>query len=326
MELGVFTILFNDLPPEECFTKAAELGLKAVELGCGGYSRSRHAPLRQLLDEPESLNRLRLLLEERGLRISGLGAQGNPVHPDPEQAARYRKDILDTLRLAELLEVDTLLLLSGCPGGGPGDRTPNWITCPWPEDYSRALAYQWNDVLLPYWRKTAELALEHGVTKLAVEPHPGFCVYNTETLLKLKNLAHPNIGANFDPSHLFWQGIDPAAAIRAMGGCIYHVHAKDCFINTGLQRLNGVLDAKPYREFSGRAWNFRTVGYGHDAHVWKVMISTLAETGYNGVISIEHEDALMSREEGLEKAVSLLSKIIIRHKNEVKWWELREEG
>ena len=82
-------------------------------------------------------------------------------------------------------------------------------------------------MLIPYWKKTAEFARNHGVTKIAFEMHPGFCVYNPETILRIREAVGETIGANFDPSHLIWQGIDPVAAIRALEGAIYHFHAKD---------------------------------------------------------------------------------------------------
>lgn len=207
-----------------------------------------------------------------------------------------------------------------------GDRSPNWITCPWPEDYTDALAYQWEDVLIPYWRNAASFAMEHGVTKLAIEPHPGFCVYNPETLLRLRKEVGTCIGVNFDPSHLFWQGIDPVQAIEDLSGCLFHFHAKDSFVNRRISSRVGVLDPKPYTRYGERSWNFRTVGYGHESQVWKNMISALAMAGYDGTLSIEHEDALMPRTEGLEKAVRLLRELTIHGKVDKPWWELRSEG
>jgi len=222
--------------------------------------------------------------------------------------------------LAEELGVDTVLVLSGCPGGCPEDKTPNWVTCPWPPVYLRILEYQWNDVLVPYWSRCAEFAALHGVTKIGVEPHPGFCVYNTETLLRLRAAVGPAIGINLDPSHLFWQGIDPAKAIAVLGDAIFHVHAKDTWINERLAEINGVLDAKHYGRVAERSHLFRTVGYGHDAEVWKGIVSALAAAGYDGALSIEHEDSLMAREEGLEKAVDFLRDIVIRGRPGAMWW------
>lgn len=326
MKLGVFTILFNDLDLGSTLDLASNLGLDAVEIGTGGYSKSTHCDMEELLRSDAAVQEYLEKFRRRGLFISALGAQGNPVHPNPQLAERYRRDFEQTVLLAERLGVDTVLVLSGCPGGAPGDTTPNWVTCAWPEDYPNILAYQWNDVLIPYWCKAAAFARAHGVTKIGVEPHPGFCVYNTETLLKLRQAVGEEIGVNFDPSHLFWQGIDPVAAIRAFGGCIWHVHAKDTGIDALNTAVNGVLDAKPYSDTGGRSWIFRTVGYGHPEETWRRIVSALAGVGYDGVLSIEHEDCLMTREEGLAKAAELLGRVAIRENVQKKWWETRPEG
>ena len=70
--------------------------------------------------------------------------------------------------------------------------------------------------------------------------------------------------------------------------------------------VNGCNDNKPYDQIAQRAWTFRSIGYGHDAKVWKDIISALRLVGYDYVISIEHEDAMMSQDEGLAKGVALL--------------------
>jgi sugar phosphate isomerase/epimerase len=182
------------------------------------------------------------------------------------------------------------------------------------------LDYQWNEVLIPYWKKTGEFAKAHGVDKIALEMHPGFCVYNPETLLRLREAVGDVIGANFDPSHLFWQGINPVSAIKALKGAIHHFHAKDTKIDERNVQINGVLDNKHYGDILGRSWVFRTVGYGHGQEVWNDMISMLKSVGYDGPISIEHEDALMSIDEGLSKAVEFLKEVIIFDTPTGMWW------
>lgn len=326
MKIGVFSIVLNDHSLEEALQKFAALGLQTVEIGCGGYSRSSHMDLDAMLTDPSYLPKVQELLKRYDMTISGLGAQGNPVHPDPQAAAQFHSDFEKTVLVAEKLGVDTVLLLSGCPGGAPGDRTPNWITCPWPQDFSQAYTYQWEEVLIPYWRRAADFAKEHGVKKLAIEPHPGFCVYNPETLLRLRREVGENIGVNLDPSHLFWQGIDILAAVDDLAGCIFHVHAKDSAINRLIAERSGILDPKPYSQFQKRSWNFRTVGYGHSEQIWKDFISRLASVGYDGVISIEHEDAFMPREEGLRKSAEFLRNIVIQDAVTTQWWEMRTQG
>ena len=184
----------------------------------------------------------------------------------------------------------------------------------------KILDWQWNEKLIPYWKKAAAFAGEHGVNKIALELHPGFCVYNTSSLLRLREAVGPAIGANFDPSHLIWQGMDPVEAIRALKGAIYHFHAKDTRVDPRNKAINGVLDTGHYGNLSDRSWTFRTVGYGHDYIYWKNMISMLKCVGYDGAISIEHEDALMSPEEGLDKAIEFLKDVIIYEQPADMWW------
>ena len=197
---------------------------------------------------------------------------------------------------------------------------PNWVTCAWPDDYQKILEYQWEQVLIPYWRGAAAFAAAHGVEKIALEMHPGFCVYNPETLLRLRKAVGPLIGANFDPSHLFWQGIDPVAAIRRLGDAIYFVHAKDTRLDPLNGPVNGMLDTKRFTREQERSWLFRTVGYGHDALVWKDIVSNLRLAGYDDVLSIEHEDSLMSVNEGLMKAIAMLKDVMIFEKCGGMWW------
>ena len=165
----------------------------------------------------------------------------------------------------------------------------------------------------------ARFAADHGV-KIALEMHPGFVVYSPETLLKLRSIAGPNIGCNYDPSHMFWQGIDPVAAIRVLGDAIFHVHAKDTQIYDRNLPLTGVLDTKPYTDERNRSWIFRTCGYGHGEEWWREFVSTLRMYGYDYVLSIEHEDSLMSPEEGLSRAAAFLNQIVIREPAAAAWW------
>jgi sugar phosphate isomerase/epimerase len=222
--------------------------------------------------------------------------------------------------MAERLGVKTVITFSGVPGGSPSDKTPNWVTCPWPEEYLSILDYQWDEVLVPYWEKAARFALSHGVSQIGLEMHPGFCVYNTETLFKLRERVGPEIGANFDPSHLMWNGVDPAAAVLKLDKALFSVHAKDVSVNEDFVRVNGVNDAKHYANARERAWTFRAVGWGHGGDVWRKIISALAMIGYDGTINIEHEDMFMARREGLEHAVAFLKPLLIREKPEGMWW------
>ena len=84
--------------------------------------------------------------------------------------------------------------------------------------------------------------------------------------------------------------------------------------------VNGVLDTKPYSKLPQRSWTFRTVGFGHDQFTWRSIVSALRLTGYDYVISIEHEDPLASIDEGLGKAVSFLKDVLLDEQPAAMWW------
>ena len=312
MKLSVLTNLFGGISLEEACQKFERLGVEAVEIGCGGYPGKAHCDPAVLLADEKKLDEFKSTLAKHNLELACLSCHGNAVHPDPAIAKEFDDDFHNAVLLAEKLGVDTVVTFSGCPGGSPADKTPNWATCAWPDDFLAVLDYQWNEVLIPYWKKTAEFAKAHGVTKIAFEMHPGFCVYNPETLLRLRAAVGDVIGANFDPSHLIWQGIDPVAAIRELAGAIYHFHAKDTKVDKYNTARYGVLDTKPYGDEIHRSWIFRSVGYGNGLDYWRDIISALRLVGYDKVMSIEHEDSLMTTDEGLEKAVEFLKESIIK--------------
>ncbi len=312
MKLGVLANLYRDKSLEEALVRFEELGLGAVEIGAGGYPGKDHAdPAALLADEDALRNFCQILKRHPSIEVAALAAHGNPVHPDAAIARQFDADFRNAVLLAEKIGVDTIVTFSGCPGDCAQSKRPNWVTCSWPQDYLEILDYQWNEVLIPYWKDAVAFANAHGVTKIALEMHPGFCVYNPETLLKLRRAVGDTIGANFDPSHLIWQGIDAVAAIRKLAGAIYHVHAKDTKMDVYNTATDGVLSNKHYGDELHRSWVFRTVGYGHDAQYWKDLVSNLRLCGYDKVLSIEHEDSFMTIDEGLNKAVAFLKEVMI---------------
>ena len=320
MKLGVLTVALGDLPFEDACRFLSERGVQMVEIGCGGFPGKAHCDAGELLADERKREAFLETLDKYHLTISALSSHGNMVHPDPEIAQRFETDFTKAILLAEKLKVPVVNTFSGCPGGSPEDKTPNWVTCPWPDDFSRILEYQWDEVLIPYWKEKAAFAQAHGVSKIALELHPGFCVYNTKTLLRLRREAGPQIGANFDPSHLIWQGMDPVAVIKALGGAIFHFHAKDTKIDKYNTAVDGVLDTRHYSDEAHRSWIFRSVGYGNSASYWKDIISALRIAGYDYAISIEHEDSLMSQNEGLSKAVATLKEVITFENTGAMWW------
>ncbi|MCL2446783.1 MAG: sugar phosphate isomerase/epimerase [Oscillospiraceae bacterium] len=320
MKLGVFTCLLSNLPLAQALDYFKSLGIEMIELGCGAYPGNAHANPKELLSDPAKLAAFKQLIADSGLEISALSCHANPLHPNKEIAAAFDADMRDTVLLAEALGVRNINTFSGCPGDHDGAKYPNWVTCPWPNDFGEILDWQWNEKLIPYWKEFAAFAKRHNVDKIGLELHPGFMVYNTETLLRLRAAVGPEIGANFDPSHLIWQGMDPIACIRAMGDAIFHVHAKDTKIDAYNTAVNGVLDNKPYGDELHRSWIFRSVGYGNDANYWKDIVSNLRMVGYDYAMSIEHEDSLMSQNEGLSKAVALLKDVMITEATGDMWW------
>ena len=321
MKLGVFNPIFQDRSFEEALDSIGRLGLEAIEIGCGNYPGDKHCQPKRLVSDSNALADFKTSIERRGLVISALSCHGNPLHPSESLSRAHIEVQHDAIRLAGKLGVERVVVFSGCPGDSPDAKYPNWVTSPWPEDYPKVLEWQWRERVIPFWQEEAKFARENGVEKICVEMHPGFVVYNPETLGRLREaVGEKIIGANFDPSHMFWQGIDPCMAIKRLGSSIYHFHAKDTHIDREKTSVDGVLDPKSYANLSERSWYFRTVGYGHDLLVWREMISALRIVGYDHVVSIEHEDALMSRDEGLKKAVEFLRSALIVEAPSEAWW------
>jgi sugar phosphate isomerase/epimerase len=321
MKLGVFNTIYLQLPLEEALDKLVALGVSAIEIGTGNYPGDAHCRPDALLGDPRALDRFRKRIADRGLMISALSQHGNPLHPVADRARQHHQVWRHTVLLAEALEVPVVNAFSGCPGDHEGAHAPNWVTCSWPPDYREVLEWQWAEKVVPYWTEEAAYADAHGID-IGFEMHPGFVVYNPETLLRLRSACGPRVGANFDPSHLLWQGVEPVEAIKLLGsqGAIVHVHAKDTYLDRANIARNGVLDTKPYRQVLERSWMFRTVGYGSGEKLWRDIMSALRAVGYDYVVSIEHEDSFMSRDEGLSKAVELLQNVLLREPPAQMWW------
>ena len=318
MKVGVFTALLAKFSLDKVLDKLKGLNVFTVELGTGNYPGDPHCKL-SMLNDRQALKEFKHKLESNGFTISALSCHGNPLHPNPAIAKAYQETSKRTVRLAEKLGVPVVIDFSGCPGDSDKAKYPNWVTCPWPPEYLDVLAWQWERKVIPYWTRHAQFAKDHGV-KIAIEMHPGFVVYSPETLLKLRHAVGTTVGCNYDPSHMFWQGIDPIKAIRVLGDSIFHVHAKDTQIYESNLPKTGVLDTKKYTDERNRAWIFRSVGYGHAYGWWKEFISTLRMFGYDYVLSIEHEDSLMSPDEGLSKGAAFLNAIVIRDRPSAAWW------
>lgn len=312
MKLGTFTVALGDMSLDQACKFLSENGVQMVEIGCGGFTGKVHCNPEVLLSDEGKLKEFKVTIAAYDLEISALSAHGNMIHPDKKTAKQFDDDLTNAILLAEKLGVPVVNTFSGCPAGSKEGTEPNWVSCSWPEDFMKVLEYQWEEVLIPYWKEKAAFAKEHGIHKIALEMHPGFCVYNTRSLLRLRKAVGPEIGANFDPSHLFWQGMDPVACIRELGKekAIFHFHAKDTKLDSINCPINGVLDTTHYADEINQSWIFRSVGYGHGEKYWKAIMSELRLAGYDYAVSIEHEDSLLSGRESLLKAISYLKECI----------------
>ncbi|PSP55538.1 xylose isomerase [Halobacteriales archaeon QS_1_67_19] len=321
MDIGVLTVPLGGQPVEDALAYLHGIGVDAVELGCGGHPGDDHLPREEYLGDEDAQRELHDLLDEYEMRISALATHNNPLHPDEETAREADTELREAIELAAQLDVNTVTCFSGLPAGGPNDEVPNWVTAPWPGEHADAHEYQWEDVAVPYWSELAEHAADHGVD-VAIEMHPNMLVYEPAGLLRLREETNERIGANFDPSHLYWQGIEVTDAIHFLGehDAIHHFHAKDTKVYQANARYKGVLDTVPYDEEADRSWLFRSVGYGHGEEHWKDIVSTLRMVGYDGALSIEHEDSLTSSNEGLEKAVALLQRAVFRERPGEAYW------
>ncbi|MBA7624054.1 Inosose dehydratase [subsurface metagenome] len=254
------------------------------------------------------------------MEISALSCHGNALHPQKSVSDEHTADLVAAIELASKIGVKVINDFAGCPGAGEDAKYPNWITCPWPTYFGDSVKWQWGKKVVPFWKEMAKLAKNAGV-KFGFEMHPGDVVYNTEALLKLREeVGAEEISCNFDPSHLFWQGMNPIVCIKKLGNTIVHVHAKDSKVDRSVVDFRGVNDWKHYGDLAKRAWTFRTVGYGHGVEFWNDFVSALRLVGYDGVISIEHEDPLMSANEGLSKAIEFLNKVLLYEKVGEMWW------
>ena len=307
MKIGLLTDSLPGMDFSSMLLAAAALQIDCLEFACGNWSNAPHLNLEEMLESEASRRNFLATIADHGMTISALNCSGNPLYPGAE-GKRQHDITLKTFRLARLLGVDTIVMMSGLPGG-PGDVNPNWITTEWPPECLAILDYQWNQELIPYWRNLAGVAAESGVRRICLELHGCQAVYNPSTLMRLREVIGPIIGANYDPSHPMWMGADPLAAVRALGQAIYYVHAKDTRVEPIPTAIDGVLDTRPSTNVAERSWNYVTLGYGHGEEWWRQFCAALRMVGYDGVLSIEHEDALLPPLEGVRKSVELLRNV-----------------
>lgn len=310
--IGVFDPVYDKLVLDEMLDKVSALGLEAMEIGTGGYPHAAHCPVDELLQDAAKAKAWKRKFEDRGIRVATLSCHGNPVHPDPKHAAHDIEAFQKTVLLAERLDVRVIVGFSGCPGGTPTETQPNWITYRWPPEYAQMQDWQWNEKVIPYWKDAVKFARDHGIHRIALEMHPNFVVYNPRTLLKLREAVGEEIGANCDLSHLFWQGCDPVEVIHFLGkqNAIFHAHMKDTVLYPDKVGRYGVLNfATNKADRTDASDEFRAVGYGHSASLWKAVVKAYMDIGYQGILSIENEDLILPGEVGVERAAFVLKNV-----------------
>jgi len=307
MKLGFVSDSLGGMPFTEMLDHAVRMGVSGIEVNTCGWSTAPHFDLKSMLGNAAKQKEFQSAFSDRGLEIISLNANGNPLHPtDPAQG----QGLKDTIRVAGEMGIKTVCTMSGLPAGNPTDTMPNWVVSSWPPETQAILNYQWNEKLIPFWTEIVALANECGVERIALELHGNQCVYNVPSLLKLRTAVGNVVGANLDPSHLFWMGADPLAAAQALGDAVYHVHAKDTMLNAPVQATTSLLENGSLIDIAARSWSYITLGFGHGEEWWRQFCYRLKMAGYDGWLSIEHEDVLLNSLEGLEKSVTLLQGVM----------------
>ena len=323
MKIGVTSWVWPDHSFDEVLAACTNLGIEHLELACGGFFPPHNCDARALLGDPAALREARERLEQSSITISALAVHGEPLHPDPTISTAYAGDLDRAIELAHELGVVNLTLLAGLPEAAEGDRSPNWVTYPYPARNLQVMSWQWEQRLLPYWRERVERADQAGV-RFCFEIHPADMLHQPSRLLRLRDELGPTVGANLDPSHLIWQGADLVEVVHTLGDAIYNVHAKESELNEAVVRRDGVIDGRTFAKPSERSWSFRTIGYGQSVHWWRKLLSALRSVGYDGVLAYEHEDPLFDPDEGLRRGLELLRSSVPLLPQTPMWYEETE--
>jgi sugar phosphate isomerase/epimerase len=307
MELGLYTDSLPHHTFEEALDVAARVGTTGIEIATGGQSTAPHLRIDELSVDAARRRSFLRAFQDRGLHIAALNCSAWPMHPVHGDV--HLALIRSTIRLAGELGVRKIVTMSGCPGDGPAASTIDFVWYPWPDDARALLEHQWATAI-DLWRDLAAQAASAGIDQIALELHPLHLAYNVPTLQRLRDAVGPIVGANVDPSHLFWQGMDPVAVVRALGPAVQHVHLKDTEVVPEQVAIAGVLDQRSFDDPSQRAWSFRTVGRAHDAAFWGSFVGALRDVGYEGALAIENEDADLPPEAAVEEAARFIRALL----------------
>jgi sugar phosphate isomerase/epimerase len=329
MDLGLVLVCYFDRSWEQALDAVVAQGLRYVEPCGGGHIPKVHYDPQRLAADSEALAEFRESITSRGLEICALATHGNPVHPDPDRARAHHDDFVASCRVAAELGVGVVDVISGCPGGSPTDRSPNWIINSIYPDFKNAYEWQWNERLIPHWKAAAEIAESYGV-RISVEPHGGDSVYNLQTFLRLRDAIGPTIGANVDPSHLFWMGIDVMQFIDRLGDAIIFAHAKDVSIDENVVRRDGLVPGTDFDDWENKSWAYRAIGFGHSELFWRDYVIALRRAGYDGAVAIEIEEPYLTTDDAVTLSVELMRRVTPRQgPPEGNWfdkydWEVAE--
>ena len=319
MRIGLVSDSLSQMSFDDLLPLAAEIGIEALEIGTGNWAGGGHIDLDGMLESDSLRKEYLAKVKDHGLEISGLNCNGNPLAPG-EPGKAHDAVLRKTLELSAKMGIHRVITMSGCPGGGPGDTVSNWIISTFVPEFAKALAWQWDEVAIPYWKEVAAFATNVGVRQVCVENHSFALVYNAETMLRLREVAGEVVGANFDPSHYMWMGGDPLAVIRRLNGAIFNVHAKDIRIDPANAGPNTTLETKSMDRFTERSWNYVTLGHGHDESWWQSFMVELRVAGYDDVLSIEHDDVVTDPVEGIAKSVDMLNRVALRKPPSLALW------
>ena len=324
MKLGAYTACLHDRSLDETLKILGELGLTSAEINAGGFIPAPHLPIDDILAGAGAREDYLGRFAQAGIELTGLNVNGNPLNPDPAVGPRHAADLHRAIDVAAALGVTRVVTMSGLPAGEPGGRTANWVVNPWDSQFLDILDYQWQRVAVPFWKDINARAAAADV-KVCIEMHPQNLVFNPPTLRRLvEETGATHVGAEMDPSHLFWQGMDPVACVQHLGELVFHAAAKDTRINADNAKLYGVLDERFTRipldqnptGLGGRhvvnkwpedsAWDFVAVGRGHDTEFWARFLNALEAVDPDMWINIEHEDVEFGPLEGLQVAAETL--------------------
>lgn len=311
LQIGVFNDGLAHLSRADALRWCAERDIGHIEMGVGGWRQADHLDLDSLLRDAGERDRLLGELREHGLALSCVNAAGNPLHPDPAVGDRHAAMLRGAIELAALLGCDRVVTMSGCPGGRRGGSTPVFASWPVVPDDESLWEWQYEHRLAPFWSELSAWAARTAPeVMICLELHAGAAAYNPASFARLRAASGPNVGVNLDPSHFWWQGIDPLAVVEALGDRIGFAHAKDTTVYPERVRLNGVNDHRFPPDPAVNSWHFSAVGEGHDDATWTALLAAIRAAGHDGTVSIEHEDPRYDGAEGVERSLAGLRRAL----------------